>query len=187
MKFLRQIQVWHYDMIIKQPSYMTLTQSAKWTTIYKLIPCNHISTFKRISCKHSVEVLVRSTSNMVHQIFSQLWLSNMTEGVGWAHSFSLINESLFFVINTWMAVNSEMHLHIWSVSTFWHLSHFPWLLRHPQDGYGLFCNSLYKLEEHLKENWELVYSKPISHFKSSICLHVFGSFCMFSFKFLLPL
>lgn len=50
MKFLRQIQARHCDLVINQPSRMTLVHSAECTIIYKRILNNHIIfIFKRIS------------------------------------------------------------------------------------------------------------------------------------------
>lgn len=50
MKFLRQIQARHCDLVINQPSRMTLIHSAECTIIYKCILNNHIIfIFKRIS------------------------------------------------------------------------------------------------------------------------------------------
>lgn len=51
MKLLRQIQARHCDLVINQPSRMTLIHSAECTIIYKHILNNHIMfIFKRISC-----------------------------------------------------------------------------------------------------------------------------------------
>ena len=135
-------------------NHWTTRPSSKCTIIYKLSSCNHSLAFKRISCitllKYCLHLQIICPSDFPSVLVQQYDKRRRLDSL-----FFLNNESLLFAINTFMAVNSEIHLQIWSVSTFWHLLHFPWLLRHPHTGYRLFCNSLYKLKEHLKENWSI--------------------------------
>lgn len=181
MKLLRLIQAWDCDMVINQPSRMTLIHSARCSIIYKLISHNHIIfIFKGISCgtllKYCSDLQIICSPGFPSALVQK---DHKRRGVG-----------LLFFSNK--RIIAFCHKNICG-SRFWnaspHLISFNFLASLPFSMTSQTTSSWFvDYFAILFINWkatsegELVYLKP----ECIMCLHVFGSFCMFSLKFLLP-